>query len=373
MSLVSAWGQDDPNDAIDLATETTASSLRKATQERVKLLLYVALNAGDVNAIKNIFQFNRDLLNGQLYGFEGADVYGKYPNSKTGRCYTYTGIEEKDKEGNQKDYFYPIHVAAETSNKILCLMLAKAGADLQLQDYRGHLAREVANGEAIHAFHELDGKVFEAYERFEGIKDRNGNRTGQGRLYCKKEGYESKEFLLYKGIFKQDKYHGAGKLYWEGSDEVLRYDGRFRSGAWHGRGIEYNEQGNKIYTGVHRAGRREGQGIEYYVDESLNSLVKAKVTVLYSGEFVRGNRHGFGVCYMGPGHTYIGAYADGRMNGIGIYVQPNGDLYEGKFLEIQLSILLNRYHYHYHYHYQYRYHYHYYYHYRYSLTLSSLK
>ena len=131
MSLLSSWGRDDADAGIDLATETSPQALRNTTESRVKLLLYVAVCAGDVNAIKNLLQFNRDLLNDQLFGFEGADVYGKFPNSRTGRCYTYTGVEERDKTGTQKDYFYPLHVAAEASNKILCMMLAKAGADIE--------------------------------------------------------------------------------------------------------------------------------------------------------------------------------------------------------------------------------------------------
>ena len=52
------------------------------------------------------------------------------PASKTNRCYTYTGLE---KDG----FFYPLHVASESANKLLVLMLAKAGADSSNTDYRG--------------------------------------------------------------------------------------------------------------------------------------------------------------------------------------------------------------------------------------------
>ena len=170
----------------------------------------------------------------------------------------------------------------------------------------------------------MNGKIFESYLRYDGPKDKNGQRSGQGKLYQKKEGYESKEYLLYKGIFKNNQYHGAGTIYWEESDEIIRFSGRFRSGLRHGRGVEYNEQGILIYQGVYRSDRREGLGNEYFVDEG-----KTVSTILYSGEFFRDNRHGFGVCYMGLGHTYVGGYVDGKMNGIGIYVQPNRDIFEG--------------------------------------------
>lgn len=87
-------------------------------------------------------------------------------------------------------------------------MLAKAGADVNAVDYRGKLPQEVANGTALHAFFELKGFQFEAYERYEGPKDAAGNRSGQGKLYFKEEGYEEKEFLLYTGAFKAGRYHG---------------------------------------------------------------------------------------------------------------------------------------------------------------------
>ncbi len=49
--------------------------------------------------------------------------------SKTKRCYTYTG-QEKD------GHFYPLHVATESGRKNLAILLVKAGADVSLTDYR---------------------------------------------------------------------------------------------------------------------------------------------------------------------------------------------------------------------------------------------
>jgi hypothetical protein len=96
----------------------------------VKKLLFLSVKAGEILAIKNILNFNRALLNEQIFGFEGADVYGSIPDSKSKRCYSYTGIK-------RDGYFYPLHVAAEYGNKMLVLMLAKAGADVDATDYRG--------------------------------------------------------------------------------------------------------------------------------------------------------------------------------------------------------------------------------------------
>ncbi|RYH15381.1 hypothetical protein EON65_31825 [archaeon] len=49
--------------------------------------------------------------------------------SKTKKCYTYTG---NDKDG----FFYPLHVAAESGHKNLVILLIKAGAELSLCDYK---------------------------------------------------------------------------------------------------------------------------------------------------------------------------------------------------------------------------------------------
>ena len=51
----------------------------------------------------------------------------------------------------------------------------------------------------------------------------------------------------------------------------------------------------------------------------------------YKGEFSKDVRHGFGVAYFEEGHRYIGRYEAGGMSGIGMYVHPNGDRYEGAF------------------------------------------
>lgn len=75
-----------------------------------------------------------------------------------------------------------------------------------------------------------------------------GKRHNQGVLYFKPEGYEMVEKQLYRGSFKNDRYHGHGTLYWPGQDSI-QYIGRFKAGLKHGRGIEFDEQGRKIYQG----------------------------------------------------------------------------------------------------------------------------
>ena len=150
MSLISTWGSGG-DDEVNLSVETSDGNLRNLDDEKIKKLFFQAIRSGEVLAVKNILQFSRTLLNEQLFGFEGAYIYSAYSfqllvkcsihcagadvyninlNSKSKRCYTYTGIK---KDG----FFYPIHISAESGNKLLTHMLAKAGADISVLDYRG--------------------------------------------------------------------------------------------------------------------------------------------------------------------------------------------------------------------------------------------
>eukprot|EP01036_Dinobryon_divergens_P027146 gene27146-35870_t len=248
-----------------------------------------------------------------MHGYEGTDVYEVIQNSKTKKCYIYTGIE---KDG----FFYPLHVAAEAGHKELVLMLVKAGAEVNLTDDRGNTAEEKCNGVAQHAFYELNGLRFEASERYIGSTNRQGERNGQGAVYFKSEGYLEKEKLLYKGSFKNNFFHGHGTLYWPGT-EILQYSGRFKRGFKNGRGIEFDTGGKKVYHGTFRENVREGRG-EEFVDDIRT----------YKGEFSNNKKHGFGVADYGEGRKYFGRFEDDCMSGVGIYCQPHGDRYEGFFI-----------------------------------------
>ena len=143
----------------------------------------------------------------------------------------------------------------------------------------------------------MRGLRFEAYERHSGSVNKQGHRIGQGKLYAKKQGYESKEYLLYKGVFKDNKFHGMGTLYYEEST-IARYTGRFRSGLMHGRGTEFAPQGTPtnpiiLYVGTFRNNEREGRGVEYFVDEG-----KSNGTLKYIGDFKASFKHGFGIQYL---------------------------------------------------------------------------
>eukprot|EP00981_Chlorochromonas_danica_P003332 scaffold644_cov168-Ochromonas_danica.AAC.24 len=290
--------------------DLTVSNIRMMDESSQKALLFKAIRASDLHIIRNILQANRSLLNAKMFGYEGSDVY----ESKTKKCYTYSGME---KDG----FFYPLHVATEAGHKHLTILLIKAGADMTLTDYKGSTAEEKSNGQALHAFYELRGLKFEAKERYQGKSDRSGQRHGQGVLFYKAEGYMETEKQLYRGNFKNNLYHGHGTLYYPGT-EVIAYIGRFKEGKRHGRGIEFDNQGMKVFQGNFREDKREGRG-EEFGENAFRT---------YKGEFANNMRHGFGVAFFPEGSKYYGRYENNQMSGIGVYVHPNGDRFEGMFL-----------------------------------------
>lgn len=205
------------------------------------LVFFDALRSNDKETVENILSVKKFYLNQNMYGFEGADVYNAIPISTSRRCYTHTG---SSKDG----FFTPLHVAAEAGHKDLIIYLIRAGADLEVVDYRGYTAEQRCNGEAINGFYESRGLKFESFERYEGPYDDQGSRSGQGELYYKPEGYLSEERLLYRGGFKYDVFDGHGILSWPGLD-CSRYIGRFKFGRKYGRGTEFNKAGVIVYQG----------------------------------------------------------------------------------------------------------------------------
>ena len=84
---------------------------------------------------------------------------------------------------------------------------------------------------------------------FDGTKEilitegefKNGKSDGKVKQY--EYGY-----LLYDGEMKKGQYDGKGRLYYPLSTD-LKYKGTFKKGEYNGKGTEYDENGNKIYSG----------------------------------------------------------------------------------------------------------------------------
>lgn len=156
-------------DCFLLLSEVKPKCDQKLYQPQLVLMLFWQWNnfiriACELNAIRNVLQVNRSLVQSKMYGYEGSDVFEIIKNvsrlihfqtamqcnqsysspntqSKSKRCYFYTG-QEKD------GFFYPLHVATEAGHKNLTILLVRAGADVSAPDYR-YIVRHIANFEDL--------------------------------------------------------------------------------------------------------------------------------------------------------------------------------------------------------------------------------
>ena len=321
---------------IDLDAATKLLNLKATSDVERQHILYAAIRAGDIRAINNILTHDDRLLTDKMPGKWELDI----PSEKC--CYKF--IEGKSQDKELKEYYYPLHVAADSGQKDVCAyLLGKLlPSDLHQQpDYMEVVAEKRAQGAAIDAFYEIVYGYKKAYsERYEGDKrrdrrDGSEKRHGKGELFSKPEGYLSKEMLLYRGGFKDDLYQGLGTLYWTETGHK-KYVGRFRLGKQNGQGIEFDAGGHKCYKGSFRKGERHGRGNEYAVQASTGKVVRA-----YKGEWQTGKKHGYGILYdhfEGLCHVFVGTFAQNEKTGFGVlYNAVERSRIEGGFCQGHLE------------------------------------
>ena len=102
-----------------------------------------------------------------------------------------------------------------------------------------------------------------------------GKRHGHGRFRSDCEG------VTYEGEWKNGQEHGMGVECFDGGD---RYEGQWKHGSYSGRGVLCFANGNR-YEGGFLDNKEQGQGRLWFAGGSGS----------YEGEWLAGQRHGFGV------------------------------------------------------------------------------
>lgn len=344
---------------IEVSAKVMApNNLRSMDDLAQKRLLFDMIRGKQLQAVKHILTAVPQLLTSRMYGHYGLDCVLDL------QCYKYTGDEVRG------EFFYPLHAAARIGDKAICLYLLTS---LREEDPRAHLAidshavtaEDRSIGSSAHdAFMEIiHGHTSAAIERYEGMTRKNDHgeivRHGQGKIFYKSAGYNSKEYVLYSGGFKDGQYSGMGTLCWkdthggegnpahwskiEGSDAggmhtapnphphitilISKYHGRFRSGQQHGQGTEYDQLGNKRYKGNFRHGKRQGRGSAYDPPTAPGLFANTDWTqsesaLTYYGEWSNGLKHGYGVEYTdydGLKCVFVGQYDQGTQTGLAIF------------------------------------------------------
>ena len=161
-------------------------------------------------------------------------------------------------------------------------------------------------------------KYFQAFSKsFEIASEKKGKEKFKGQIIKGKRSgmglYLFKDGSVYAGDFYMNSVTGFGMLLASGQitncDNCQVYVGNFKDGKKSGSGICYNENGNIIY---------QGQFLDDKPIETYPSINPSK------------ERH-FSFIDLGSNNTYVGEFTDKDINGFGVIIFSNGDVWQSQF------------------------------------------
>lgn len=156
------------------------------------------------------------------------------------------------------------------------------------------------------------------------IKYSDGSRYegGLSGFYYNGNGrYTDSNGDVYVGSFSEGKLHGEVRIeYADGGQFNGTYVGGLCEG--YGESVHKGESGEWGYKGEYAAGEENGYGIYIYPDGSV-----------YEGYFKDGMRHGQGKYRFASGDTYTGEFRNNVITGSGSYMFYNsGRVFSGEFV-----------------------------------------
>jgi len=150
---------------------------------------------------------------------------------------------------------------------------------------------------------------------------------------------------VYEGEFKENMFHGRGKLQLR---DGATYEGSFLRGQPDGDACEYCFPGDdEIYQGDFRGGKRSGFGeasssVFNYTGtwkdnkpdgEGKMTLKSVGKPMVMNGSWLAGDLDGHADVAWPSGAKYSGKFSKGAMNGAGVFTFQDGSTWEGKFIE----------------------------------------
>ena len=140
------------------------------------------------------------------------------------------------------------------------------------------------------------------------------------------------------GQWRDDYLNGFGFISYKKSTEFI---GTFSNGVKHG--IGRLRSGDKIFEGEFVKGERSGYG-EYvvrgiekrrgkFINGEQNGYGEINLITLgqfYEGSFIEGKPSGFGK-HLTPTEEYIGEFLEGKKHGVGKLIRNDGTIFSGKF------------------------------------------
>ena len=165
----------------------------------------------------------------------------------------------------------------------------------EVETYVGGTAGDALTGDCVITYR--NGSVYEGHAE-------NGKRSGQGTM-------RYADTSVYTGMWSNDKEDGQGRFQYVGGDV---FEGLFVAGSIGATG-KYTWASGDVYEGAFYEGLPHGNGTKYFVvkDEEGNVLADAEGKAQYE--------------------TFTGSFSRGEMGSSGTYTWPNGDVYEGSFMD----------------------------------------
>lgn len=123
-------------------------------------------------------------------------------------------------------------------------------------------------------------------------------------------------------IYFTKKLPGAG-----GYRRTGQYLGEWQNNQWSGKGTYDMANGNR-YVGAWAEGKRNGMGTLWVKRDG-------KLRKQYAGQWHNDQQHGRGVYHYKNGDTFNGEWKNGVRHGVGIMTYTSGDVYEGEWFNDQ--------------------------------------
>lgn len=123
-----------------------------------------------------------------------------------------------------------------------------------------------------------------------------GRRNGRGKLIDAPTNH-----VVYDGQWKTDKKDGQGVLIYDKGT----YHGEFKEDLFHGKG-KMSWANGEVYYGDFYNGHRTGKGVIKFLNGDV-----------YEGDFLNGFAHGNGTYRWTNGDVYVGAFQNGNLAGHG--------------------------------------------------------
>lgn len=151
--------------------------------------------------------------------------------------------------------------------------------------------------------------------------------------------YKFSDGARYEGFWQNNLKHGLGSLYYPDGSKL---QGEFRNDSPNGKCILYSINNNEpfLYIGNFVNGERSGYGKIYNIGELDNKLI---YELIYIGQFKKNHFCGQGIYYHDNGNIfYEGNWVDSLPFGNGIIYDINGNLKEiGYYIKGELQTNLN--------------------------------